>query len=78
VYFLEPKCRFAHSNLWGFRMPDHQEQYWITCPECGHQMNVSKKEGPRRATYCEKCELLFYFTNEDLAVAESIGTGQPE
>lgn len=50
----------------------HQRQYWITCPECGHQMEVRKKGGPVRAKYCDKCDLLFYFHHEELAVAESV------
>lgn len=51
----------------------HQTQYWISCPECGHQMEVSKQGGPLRARYCDNCDLLFSFTNEDVAVAESVG-----
>jgi hypothetical protein len=28
-----------------------------------------------RAKYCDKCDLLFSFSNEELAVAESVETG---
>jgi hypothetical protein len=52
----------------------HQTQYWLTCPECGNQMEVRKEGGPLRAKYCEKCDLLFSFSNEELAVAESVET----
>lgn len=50
----------------------HQAQYWITCPACEHQMEVRKEGGPLRTKYCERCHVLFCFTNEELAVAESI------
>ena len=52
----------------------HETQYWLTCPECGHQMEVGKHGGPLRAKYCDKCDLLFSFTNEELAFAESVRT----
>jgi hypothetical protein len=52
----------------------HERQYWLTCPECGHQMEVGKQGGPLRAKYCDKCDLLFSFTNQELALAESVGT----
>jgi hypothetical protein len=52
----------------------HQTQYWLTCPACGHQMEVGKLGGPLRAKYCDKCHLLFSPPNEELAVAESVGT----
>jgi len=55
----------------------HQTQYWLTCPECWHQMEVGKHAGPIRAKYCEKCGLLFYFTNEEPAAAESFVTADP-
>ena len=55
----------------------HQTQYWLTCPECGHQMEVGKQEGALRAKYCDKCDLLFSFTNEGLALAESVGAADP-
>lgn len=51
----------------------HQTQYWLTCPQCGNQMEVSPHEGiPLRARYCDKCNVLFCFTNEELAIAESV------
>ena len=53
---------------------EHQAQCWLTCPECEHQMEVGKQGGPVRAKYCDKCNSLFSFTNEELAVAESVGT----
>jgi hypothetical protein len=37
-------------------------------------MEVGKQGGPVRAKYCDKCNSLFSFTNEELAVAESVGT----
>lgn len=52
----------------------HQTQYWLTCPQCGHQMEVAMQRGPLRARYCDKCDLLFFFTNQELALAESVGT----
>jgi transcription elongation factor Elf1 len=56
---------------------EHQTQYWITCPECGHQMKVSRHDGPVRAKYCDKCGLLFSFTNQELAVAVTVGSAGP-
>jgi hypothetical protein len=56
---------------------EHQTQYWLTCPECGHQMEVGKHGGPLRAKYCDNCDVLFSFTNEELAVAESVGKASP-
>jgi hypothetical protein len=53
----------------------HQTQYWVTCPECGHQMEVSKKGGPIRAKNCDECNADFSFTNDDIAVAESVDFG---
>ena len=55
----------------------HQTQYWVTCPECGHQMEVGNEAGPPRFKYCDICDLLFSFTNEELAVAESVETERP-
>ena len=52
-----------------------QTQYWITCPKCRHQMEVRVKGGPLRAKYCDKCNLLFCLTNEELRVAESARAG---
>jgi hypothetical protein len=66
----------ASIDLGGHGM-QHQTQYWLTCPECGHQMEVGKQGGPLRAKYCEKCNLLFSFTNEELAVAENVETAHP-
>jgi hypothetical protein len=40
-------------------------------------MEVGRHEGPLRAKYCDKCSLLFSFTNEELAVAETVGTVGP-
>jgi hypothetical protein len=37
-------------------------------------MEVAKQGGPIRARYCDKCDLLFSFSNEELAIAESVGT----
>ena len=51
----------------------HQTHYWVTCPSCGHQMEVREERRPLRAKYCDKCDLLFYFTNEELALTESVG-----
>ena len=51
----------------------HQTQYWLTCPQCGHQMEVNPHEGiPLRARYCDECDSLFCFRNEELAIAESV------
>jgi hypothetical protein len=41
-------------------------------------MEVGNERGPLRAKYCDKCGLLFSFTNEELAVAESVETGSLE
>jgi hypothetical protein len=70
------KISVAHQYTQGAHM-QHQTQYWLTCPECGHQMEVGYQGGPLRAKYCEKCDLLFSFTNEELAVAESVGMSDP-
>jgi endogenous inhibitor of DNA gyrase (YacG/DUF329 family) len=51
-----------------------QTQYWLTCPECGHQMEVGNHGGPLRAKHCENCNLLISFTNGELAIAESVET----
>ena len=50
----------------------HQTHYWVTCPECGHQMEVREKGTPLRAKFCDECDWLFYFTNEELALTESV------
>jgi len=50
----------------------YQMQYWLTCPQCEHQMEVGKQGGSLRAKYCDKCNSLFSFTHEELAVAESV------
>jgi endogenous inhibitor of DNA gyrase (YacG/DUF329 family) len=55
---------------------EHQTQYWLTCPECGHQIEVGNQGGPLRAECCDNCDLLFSLTNEQLAVAESVETEQ--
>lgn len=52
----------------------HQKPYWVTCPHCEHQMEVRKEGGPVRARYCENCDLIFTFTNEELTAAESVAT----
>jgi hypothetical protein len=52
----------------------HQTQYWLTCPECGRQMEIGKQGGPLRAKYWDDCHLLFSPTTGELAVAESVGT----
>lgn len=54
---------------------EHQTQYWVTCPECGHQMEVINEGRPIRGQHCDKCEVNFSFTNEELAVAESVEKG---
>ena len=54
----------------------HRTQYWLSCPGCGHQMKVSNEEGPLSATSCDNCGLLFSFTIEELALAESVGKEQ--
>ena len=51
----------------------HETHYWVTCPSCGHQMEVREERRPLRAKYCDKCDLLFHFTNEELALTESVG-----
>lgn len=53
----------------------HQKHYWVTCPECGHQMEVREKGAPLRAKFCDECDWLFYFTNEELALTESVEAG---
>jgi hypothetical protein len=68
---IESKIYFAHQKVWGDCMR-HQAQYWLTCPECGHRMEVDSEGGPIRAKYCDKCNLLFSPTNEELAAAESV------
>jgi transcription elongation factor Elf1 len=50
----------------------HQKQYWLTCPECGHQMKVGNEGGPLSAKSCDNCGLLFSFTIDELALAESV------
>lgn len=53
----------------------HQTRYWITCPNCGHQMEVRGEGAPLRAKFCDECDWLFYFTNEELALTESVEAG---
>lgn len=36
-------------------------------------MEGRKEGGPLRTKYCDECNVFFCFTNEELAVAESIG-----
>ena len=50
----------------------HQKHYWVTCPECGHQMEVREKGAPLRAKFCDECDRFFYFTNEELVLTESV------
>jgi len=38
-------------------------------------MEVSKKGGPIRAKNCDECNADFSFTNDDIAVAESVDFG---
>jgi len=47
-------------------------QYWVTCPGCGHQMEVAKEGGPNRSKSCDKCGVDFSFTNGELAIAERV------
>ena len=49
-----------------------QTQYWVTCPACGHQMEVDNEGGPIRGKHCDKCTADFSFRNDELAVAESV------
>jgi hypothetical protein len=39
-------------------------------------MEVGNEGGPVRFRYCDDCDFLFSFTNEELAVAESVETGR--
>jgi hypothetical protein len=55
-------------------MKHHEIQYWITCPKCGHQVEVKKEVRPLRDGHCDKCNLLFSFTIEELAAAEGVAT----
>lgn len=51
---------------------ERQTQYWVTCPECGHQMEVGNEQGRNRSKHCDACTADFSFTNDELAVAESV------
>lgn len=51
---------------------ERQTQYWVTCPECGHQMEVSNEGEPIRRKRCDECSADFSFTNDELAVAQSV------
>jgi hypothetical protein len=52
-------------------------QYWLACPVCGCQMEVSDGVGPdRRGKHCDKCHSNFSYTKEKLAIAESLGFDQ--
>ena len=35
-------------------------------------MEVREKGTPLRAKFCHECDWLFYFTNEELALTESV------
>ena len=35
-------------------------------------MEVRGKAAPLRAKFCDECDWLFYFTNEELALTESV------
>jgi hypothetical protein len=54
---------------------EHQTQYWVTCTGSGHQMEVSNEGGPIRGKHCDKCDADFSYTNEELAIAESVEVG---
>jgi hypothetical protein len=52
---------------------EREIQYWLTCPVCGCQMEVSDGTGPdRRGKHCDKCHSNFSYTKDKLAIAESL------
>jgi transcription elongation factor Elf1 len=53
-------------------MQHHEIQYWVACPKCGHQVEVKKEVRSLPDIHCDKCNLLFSFTIEEVAAAESI------
>jgi hypothetical protein len=71
------KIYFVHQMKVGVAAMQHHPQYWLTCPKCGHQMEVGTQSGPIRAKHCDKCNLLFILTNEERSAAESVGTTDP-